>query len=162
METRTIPGFSRYLFREDGNVITLCGLAPRVLRGHKSTFGYMHMDLTRDDGTLRRGPRSSIICEAFHGPRPPGNVCRHLDGNPVNDVPSNLAWGTQSQNCMDKHAHGTAQIGERSGANTIPESVVRYMKAHPEESVCSIARRFNVGRRGLAHAKTGKTWGWLK
>lgn len=40
-----------------------------------------------------------LVCEAFSGP-PPSNesVCMHLDENARNNVPDNLAWGTQKEN----------------------------------------------------------------
>jgi hypothetical protein len=47
-----------------------------------------------------------LVCTAWHGTRPEGLVCRHLDGNPTNSVPSNLAWGTVSENAFDSVRHG--------------------------------------------------------
>ena len=35
-----------------------------------------------------------------------GQVCRHLDGNPRNNHPLNLAWGSPEQNMEDKRRHG--------------------------------------------------------
>lgn len=43
-----------------------------------------------------------LICEAFHGPAPKGTVCMHLDENPKNNRPENLAWGTQKENLNAK------------------------------------------------------------
>lgn len=39
-----------------------------------------------------------LVCEAFHGPAKPGQVCMHRDENSRNNRPSNLAWGTQKEN----------------------------------------------------------------
>ena len=40
-----------------------------------------------------------LVCEAFYGPAPKGkHVCMHLDENARNNVPTNLAWGTQKEN----------------------------------------------------------------
>lgn len=39
-----------------------------------------------------------LVCEAFHGPPKPGEVCMHLDENSRNNDPGNLAWGTQKEN----------------------------------------------------------------
>lgn len=49
----------------------------------------------------------ALVLEAFVGPRPPNHVTRHLDGNPLNPRLDNLAWGTQSENLLDKQRHGT-------------------------------------------------------
>lgn len=36
-----------------------------------------------------------------------GPVVRHLDGDPTNNIPSNLAWGTQRENILDAVRMGT-------------------------------------------------------
>lgn len=42
---------------------------------------------------------SRVVCEAFHGPAPVGkNVVLHLDEDSFNNLPDNLAWGTQREN----------------------------------------------------------------
>lgn len=67
------------------------------------------------DGYLNlcRGGRASkvkvahLVAEAFIGPRPDGSVLRHLDGNPANNTPANLRYGSQSENQYDAVGHGT-------------------------------------------------------
>jgi len=44
---------------------------------------------------------------AFGGPQPDGHVVMHADGNPANNTPSNLSWGTYSDNNLDAVKHGT-------------------------------------------------------
>jgi hypothetical protein len=40
-----------------------------------------------------------LVCEAFNGPQPSDKpVTMHLDENSRNNLPDNLAWGTQKQN----------------------------------------------------------------
>tara|TARA_B100000408_G_scaffold100189_1_gene77469 strand:- start:592 stop:819 length:228 start_codon:yes stop_codon:yes gene_type:complete len=49
-----------------------------------------------------------LVCAAFNGPAPAGaTLVRHLDGVVTNNVPSNLAWGTTSDNLLDAVRHGT-------------------------------------------------------
>lgn len=38
------------------------------------------------------------VCEAFHGPRPPGCEVLHLDEDGTNNRPRNLKWGTRAEN----------------------------------------------------------------
>lgn len=47
-----------------------------------------------------------IVLEAFVGPRPKKMVCRHLDGNSLNNNLSNLKWGTPKENAQDMVKHG--------------------------------------------------------
>ena len=48
----------------------------------------------------------SLVCEAFNGPRKPGEVCRHLNDMKDDIRPGNLAWGTHQQNVDDAKRNG--------------------------------------------------------
>lgn len=76
---------------------------PHVLRAGINRFGYRKVYLPGKPGTLVH----SLVLTAFSGPRPPGMVCRHLDGDSLNNLASNLAWGTYRQNMLDRRDHGT-------------------------------------------------------
>jgi len=60
---------------------------------------------------LRRGGKShtrkvhQMVLEAFVGAKPDGMVCRHLDGNPLNNSIGNLVWGTVRENALDRIRH---------------------------------------------------------
>ena len=68
--------------------------------------GYFYVTLTRD-GKQKRYQVHRLVLLAFEGPPSDGQECRHLDGNSVNNVRSNLTWGTHSENIRDKRQHGT-------------------------------------------------------
>ena len=72
-----------------------------------------------------------LVLEAFIGPCPEGQECRHLDGNKTNNRIENLAWGTPQDNADDRIRHGTAvgggACGERNGMVTHPEAVPRLL-----------------------------------
>jgi ATP-dependent Clp protease protease subunit len=54
------------------------------------------------------------VCETYHGPLPfEGAVVRHLDGNPRNNRPENLAWGSQKQNVADAARHRAEETDAR-------------------------------------------------
>lgn len=50
------------------------------------------------DSKVKTRKVAHLVCEAFHGPRPIGYVCMHLNGNPEDNRPENLAWGTVYEN----------------------------------------------------------------
>jgi hypothetical protein len=84
-------------------------LAP-VPDGH----GYPQVRLSNADG-----PRwhfvSRLVLAAFERAPVAGEVARHVLVNDPSDCRlTNLAWGTQAENCRDKERHGTDQRGERA------------------------------------------------
>jgi hypothetical protein len=48
----------------------------------------------------------ALVTEAFHGPRPAGQVARHLDDVPTHCTANNLAWGTHADNAADAIRNG--------------------------------------------------------
>lgn len=65
--------------------------------------GYETVDIARRLSLVHR-----LVAEAFLPPRLPGqSVVRHINGDRLDNRSVNLAWGTQSDNELDKIAHGT-------------------------------------------------------
>lgn len=80
---------------------------------------------------VRVGDRKTIksvhvlVAEAFHGPRPPGQVVRHKDGVNTDNRPAVLEYGTRKDNAADARRHGTARFGENHpNAKLTAEDVV--------------------------------------
>lgn len=46
-----------------------------------------------------------LVLRAFVGACPPGQVCRHLNGDKKDNRLSNLAWGTLLENRQDRTRH---------------------------------------------------------
>lgn len=47
-----------------------------------------------------------LVCASFNGPPLPGQVTRHLNGNPYDNRPENLRFGTDRENQLDRIEHG--------------------------------------------------------
>lgn len=73
---------------------------------HSSKQGYLKVTLHKD-GTPKQRSVHRLVLEAFVGPRPTGMVCRHLNGDHLDNRVENLAWGTQAENIADELKHGT-------------------------------------------------------
>lgn len=66
-----------------------------------------------------------LMLMAFVGPCPPGQVCRHLDGNKTNNCLDNLRWGTRKEDGQDRVRLGTSARGERHGSAKLSDRKVK-------------------------------------
>jgi hypothetical protein len=106
--------------------------------------GYVYFN-TKHAGETLNFLVHRLVLEAFVGPCPPGLECRHLDGNPGNNLVSNLEWGTHASNEADKKRHGRTAIGERSGTS----------KLHDQD----ILTIFRLSREGFSQVEIAKIYG---
>lgn len=86
--------------------------------------GYYHVnvrDACHPVGRHKEPVHKLVLC-AFVGPRGDGLVCRHLNGNALDNRLENLCWGTVKENAQDAIRHGTAAClrhGEQSVASKL-------------------------------------------
>ncbi|WP_396275717.1 NUMOD4 motif-containing HNH endonuclease [Gordonia sp. AC31] len=102
-DTGRVRSLDRTIVRCDGITMRLRG---QVLACYKSRH-YLKVELCKR-GVQRTGLIHQLVCAAFHGPRPEGNVVRHLNGDYLDNRAENLAWGTYAENTQDMIAHGNA------------------------------------------------------
>lgn len=108
-------------------------------------------------GVMRRYLVHRLVCETFNGPSLPGQVCRHLDGNHLNNTPGNLAWGTQLENVADMFKHGTHK---GAGKPKLTEAHAIEIKYSPLPQR-ALASAFGISQVAVHAIKAGKTWRWL-
>ena len=87
-------------------------------------FGYPYIKVCVN-GVSKTKRVHTLVCEAFHGPRPAGMQVCHNDGTRTNNTVGNLRWGTPSENQLDRIDHGTSSIGERNPNARLSEPDVR-------------------------------------
>jgi len=115
--------YAHYLATDDGDVYSTHGggfhkLSPSR---HPRT-GHLRVRVFEDHLPRRKNGRCYsdvgvhvLVCEAFHGPRPPGALVRHYpDPDPANNRPDNLAWGTDAENAADRTEHADLAAGQES------------------------------------------------
>ena len=113
----------------------------------------------------QHGPRrttnvrvQNLVADAHLGPRPPGMVLRHLDGDPTNNEPANLAYGTIAANMADRARHGRTPRGETHAAAKLSDAAVamireRYAKG---ERAPALAGEFNTTVGYVYHLVSGR------
>jgi len=138
---RSVLRLSKYRGRDRwsfGKIRKLC----------KTTFGYPAVALSKD-GRKQLLTVHRLVLKAFRGPPPaPGMVCRHLDGDTLNNRLANLVWGTYKENSDDMKRHGTSRaVGETNPTAKLTEKQVlkiRKLYATGEYTMISIATAYGV------------------
>jgi DNA-binding NtrC family response regulator len=129
------------------------------LIGHNSGKGYQTISMSHENKKVTKSIHR-LVCMAFHGmPPTPSRQTRHLDGNPENNVPSNLVWGTQEENWMDRKAHGHGIEGEKHHNAKLKDFERAALKWALAKGLCSqrhAARMLGMSQASIyavAHSK---------
>ena len=129
----------------------------KVLATSELPGGYKIVTLCKDGKPINaRVPR--LVLMAFCGLPPTDMVACHLDGDPTNNRLSNLRWGTNKENELDKVRHGTSNVGERSGRAVLSEvSVIKIIdRSSDHRSV--LAEEFGVSEATIRAIRSGRSW----
>lgn len=99
---------------------------------------------------------------AFRG-LPIGDSCvvRHLDGNSLNNIITNLVWGTRIENAQDSIRHGTFvnNAGSKHGMSKLEESVIPIIRQMSQTMTRkNIAYYFKVGISTIDDIVNKRTW----
>lgn len=119
--------------------------------------GYLHVSL----GQNNQRSVHSLVCAAFHGPRPEGLVCRHLNDEKHDNRPANLKWGTRKENSQDAIVNGRTLVGERNIFSRLSEaqvSAIRRVYAEGKVSQHDLADLCGVTQSAIFDVVSGKTW----
>lgn len=113
------------------------------------------------DGVTRTVSIGKLMLTAFSGP-PVGAkkwAC-HNDGNPRNNVLSNLRWDTNSANQMDRAKHGTSNSGSANGRSKLTElqviSIHKLIAAGNSQR--KVAAAFGVDQSAISNIVRGRNW----
>lgn len=157
-----VVGFENYQITPDGaqmrNVKTGGLIAPAVARGYrcfrphrngKRVWMYVHRLVLEAHGFMKPNAEA---------------VCRHLDGDKLNNHISNLCWGTQAENVADAIRHGRHRIGTGSdwrgvkspGAKLTPELAEAIRR--DGRTIRKVAAAYGVSYGCVWSVKNGKTW----
>ena len=128
------------------------GVRGGILRQQIGTHGYWQLsDIREADGKRGTHPVHRMVCETFHGPRPPGKEVAHDDGDRRNARADNLFWKTPSENNHDTIRHG------RLGGSVLWRGEDSHKAVLTEEQVREIRRRHAAG--GCSYSSLSREYG---
>ncbi len=138
---------------------------PKMLKEWKRGNKYLYA-CPRMKGSPRNKDQKAmvhrLVLQAFCGPMPKeAQVARHLDGNPLNNKPENLKWGTYCENEADKREHGRIMSGTRHHHAKLTEEAIKIIRASIPFGLWetnNAAKVFGVGRSLIAAIARGNGW----
>lgn len=150
-DVRPIPGFSKYRVCAQGRVYGPLG----EKKPTRDRDRYLRVSVIGDGG--RRVTRSVhfLVALTFHGPRPDGLQIRHLDNDPSNNAPTNLAYGTGKENAADRRTagtHVTSSVLTQEQVRQVYDLLLRRV------SLKAIAETFGVTPQMIGRIRRGKAW----
>ncbi len=156
-----VSNLGRVRRRDTGATLKAVASAQRRKHGD-----YLHVDLYRP-GAGRGGQVKhlvhKLVLEYFVGPQPEGTISGHLDGDPANNVWTNLAWISHKENARHRTAHGRAgrNRGERQGSAKLTETDVAEIRSLLAESGLSqveIGGLYGVKQMCISNIFRRVTW----
>lgn len=99
----------------------------------------------------------TLVANAFNGPGQPGQEVRHYDGDPANNLPTNLFWGSHSHNNQDTARHG------RMANQKLSMEKVQEVKRLIRDGLTNteVACRTGLHHKTVSGIRRERVWGWV-
>lgn len=162
---KPIRGSTRYCAGDDGFVYRRIADRrsphyPLKRLGFRSPYGYTTVVICKE-GEQTTVLAHILIAEAFIGAKPsPVHEVRHINGDRMDNRPSNLRWGTRAENEADKIAHGTTNRGSRNGRAKIDSKSAHEIRAAriAGRTFQSLADQYGISYSAVRLIVSGVTW----
>lgn len=130
--------------------------AGKQMKSFIDSNGYKYTSLS--DGKLKiKAAIHTIVLQSFKNKPANAEVCRHLDGNPLNNCIWNLEWGSYKDNYEDSRKHGKNQQGERSSRSKLTQKQVKKILESKQNSF-ELSKKYKVASSTIRAIKTGQNW----
>lgn len=147
-----IPGYPNYAASTHGRIFSFHVnrvMKPRIERkGTRPSARYLLVELFKD-GKFKRFHVHRLILLAFRGPPKPGQQCRHLDSDRLNNRLSNLVWGTYEENREDWKKLGRGRV--------LTDDQIRYIRASTA-TYRAIAAELGCSKSLVGYVKNDEIW----
>jgi hypothetical protein len=156
---RDIRGFPTYQVSSFGRIRRVKG-KPRILKG-AFIKGSWCVFLYNSEGVKKFNVISRIILTAFVRPPEEGEIARHLDDNPHNQVLGNLSWGTYQDNAEDSRINKRMIIGSNHSKSKLNETqvseiLISYIRG--KTGTVKLAKKYGVVPSTINAIVNRKTW----
>jgi hypothetical protein len=134
-------------------------LEERIQKQTPLKSGHLHANLRRNSEThtvlIHR-----LVLEAFVGPCPCGFECCHEDDDSVNNILTNLYWGTRKDNIGDRRRNGILVVGERATGAKLTAGIVREIRNRLDsgELQAVIVREYGLSTAHVSNIYNRKVW----
>jgi len=122
---------------------------------------YFYVRLAKRSGGADTKLVHCLVAEAFIGPRPDGEVVRHLDGDKYNNMLNNLAYGSTFENAIDSRNNNEQVRGEKVHTSKLTEKEVieiRQKYSNCKISFRLLAKQYGVSRTTIGDIINGNSW----
>lgn len=155
---RQIPGYPDYDVSDLGRIRSWKGGIVSRMKVRVGADTYPRVTLQDASGEKKVERVHVLVARAFIGPAN-GLLVRHKSGKTNNPKLSNLEYGTYLDNKLDKHRHGTDQVGERNSQSELTASMAKRVYLLKEKKTQSdIASMFGISRQAVSDIHRGVTW----
>jgi hypothetical protein len=144
---KTIPGFSKYLISEDGEIFST--LSHKILSPFMSD-GYKYIKLKNDNGELKHVFIHRLVGFAYLGIPDTDMDINHIDSNRLNNNFSNLEWVTRGDN--NRHCQASGRQPKHRVRKLSLDEKLKMAELHKSGiKICILAKMFNVGRTAIVY-----------
>jgi len=97
-----------------------------------------------------------LIAMAFYGEKP-GQIVRHIDGNPRNNNATNLKYGNLKENAHDRYNHGT--MFKHSVSESLIVSIRNDFHKNKKRGIYKkLSIKYNKSEDFIRRIISGRTW----
>lgn len=122
--------------------------------------GYHKVNLTKQKHHYKTFRVHRLILLSFIGPCPNDSEGRHLNGIKTDNRLSNLAWGTQQENCEDNHRLGAYPVGSFHPTSKLSEKdIVEIRRLRTAKTpLKAIAAQFKTSISNVSAIINRRSW----
>lgn len=171
MESKPIPGASRYIANSDGTVFSTAKskkgklLKPSRCSSRSSSNYYTRVEICKDDGTYEKVMLHRLIATVFV-PNPDNKPCvNHINGIKSDNRVENLEWCTYSENTQHAKENNLLNPpkGTRNAFSVLSETeakdvvyLIKQGKTNKE-----IAESMEIKTRQVSSIRNKKNWKYV-